>query len=157
MIQTLKNAGQTATNIQSKDELIKNYKEFQKGLVGAQHGKLLTQKMVTKDGLYMTEFSFTASANEEKQIRHFLTVFFNETWYTISFWEVSAMSPELKGDREKLFSSVKFPAGSSLKNQLSYSVEGSVAYKSGYIIGRLLGLTRRTSCSTGGWYYNFDF
>jgi hypothetical protein len=138
MIQRIANAGETARNIQTKDELIKSYTGFQKGAVESQHGKLLDQQMLEKEGLRMTQFSFAVTMGEEKQIRHYQTVFLNENWYTISFWEVEALTNELKGDRDKLFSSIKFPAGASLKNQLSNSMEGSTAYRSGYLFGKLL-------------------
>jgi large-conductance mechanosensitive channel len=52
--------------------------------------------------------------------------------------EVAELTDELKSDREHLFSSVKFPVGQSLKNQLS-NAGNSSAYKLGFLIGKLLG------------------
>jgi len=139
MIQRLANAGKSAVNIQSKDELIKSYEGFQKGVVNSQNGKLINQQVQEKAGLQLTQFSFTAEMGEEKQIRHFFIIFFNENWYSISFWEVEAFTNELKDDRNKFFSSIRFPEGSSLKeNQFSNSVESSLAYKSGYLFGQII-------------------
>jgi hypothetical protein len=136
VIQRLPNTGETATNIKDKEELIKNYEGFQQGVVGSQHGKLINQKFHERQGLQVTEFSYSASMAEEQQLRYSLVVFLNENWYTVNFWEIESASAESKNDRDRLFSSIKFPAGQSLKNQLSNVKEGSRAYKLGAIIGR---------------------
>lgn len=135
LIQRMANLGKTATSIQSKNELIKNYEEFQKGAVESQHGKLIDQQMLEKNGVQMIQFSFSASMGKEKQIRHFLVAFLNEKWYSISFWEVEALTSELKAERNKLFSSVKFLPSVGLKNQMT---GGDLAYRSGYLFGKII-------------------
>jgi hypothetical protein len=139
MIQRIPNKGETATSIQNKEELIKNYTGFQKGVVRSQNGKLLNQDFIEKDGLQVTQFSYSATMGEELQVRHCLTVFLNENWYTINFWELEALTNEMKNDRDKLFSSIKFLVGQSFKNQLSNSVEGSRGYKVGFLAGKIMG------------------
>jgi hypothetical protein len=139
MIQRIPNKGEQATNIQDKSELIENYKEFQKGIIESQKGKLKNQQIIDKDGLQLIQFSYYATMGEEKQVRHCLGVFINESWYAVQFWEVEAMANELTKVREQFFSSVKLPAGQSLKNQMSNSIEGSRSYNLGFLIGKTLG------------------
>lgn len=139
MIQRIPNEGEGATNIQNKDELIDNYEGFQNGFIESQNGKLMNQQSVERDGLQLTKFKYYATMGEEKQIRYCLAIFVNEYWYAIQFWGVEAMSDQLTKDREMLFSSIRFPPGQSLKNQLSNSIEGSRSYNIGFLIGKALG------------------
>lgn len=139
MVQRIPNKGEGATNIQNKEELLENYTGFQEGFVESQDGELISQQSVEQDGLQLTKFEFYANMGEERHIRRCLTVFLNDYWYTIQFWEVEAMSDELTKEREMLFSSLRFKAGLSLDNQMSDSVEGSRAYRFGYIFGKAIG------------------
>lgn len=139
MIQRISNKGEQVTNIQDKNELIENYRGFQKGIIESQKGKLKNQEIIEKDGLQLIQFSYYATMGKEKQIRHCLVVFINENWYAVQFWEVETMTDVLTEEREKLFSSVKLPAGQSLKNQLSNSIEGSRSYNLGVVMGETLG------------------
>jgi len=139
MIQRLPNTGEQAASIQSKNDLIDNYKGFQRGLVESQKGKLKNQKIFQKDGLELIHFSYYATRGEEQQLRHCLTVFINGAWYSVHFWELATMTDELAEEREQLFSSVTFPPGVNLKNQMSASIEGSRMYNRGFLIGKTLG------------------
>lgn len=131
MIQRIPNEGKLGTNVRSKDELIENYVGFNKGMVESQAGTMIGQKFIEKNGLHLTQFDYHASMGEEKQIRHCLTIFVNENWYAIQFWEVEEMTDALAKDREMLFSSIKFPDELSLEDQMSY-------YKVGYQAGQIL-------------------
>jgi hypothetical protein len=139
MVQRIPNKGEQATNIQDKSELIENYKGFQNGIIQSQNGRLKDQEIIEKDELQLIQFSYYATMGEERQVRHCLGLFINESWYAVHFWEVEARTVELTKDREKLFTSVKFPAGSSLKNQMSNSIERSPSYNWGFLIGKTLG------------------
>lgn len=139
LIQRLPNTGEYATNISDKKALLDNYAGFQKGLINSQNGKLINQQFIEKSNLQLTQFSYSASVREEKQIRHSLVIFINEYWYAIQYWEVEGFSAgQSSKNREELFNSVKFPPGQSLQNQMSYTTEGSPAYKWGYFFGRFL-------------------
>jgi len=81
MIQRIPNKGEQVTNIQDKSDLIENYKGFQNGIIESQKGKLKNQEIIEKDGLQLIRFSYYATMGEEKQIRHCLGVFINESWY----------------------------------------------------------------------------
>src|SRR5262245_41583072 len=70
MVQKIPNKGEHTTNIQSKRELIENYKGFQNGMIESQNGKLRDQEIIEKDGLQLIQFSYYATMGEEKQIRH---------------------------------------------------------------------------------------
>lgn len=139
MIQRIPNKGDHATDIRDKNELHDNYKGFQNGFIGSQEGKIKDHEIIEKDGLQLIQFSYYATMGEEKQLRHCMTVFVNENWYAIQFWEVESMTDELTKDREQLFSSIKFPAGMGLKNQMSNSIGRSTSYNLGYFIGKNLG------------------
>jgi len=139
VIQNLPNEGATATTILNKEELLESYRGFQKGVVEVQHGTLLNQSFELRNGLQVTTFSFTAMMGGEKQIRHYLVIFLNEHWYTITFWEVADLTNELRPLREDFFQSLELPPGLSLQNQLSTNPEGSQSYKEGYLIGNILG------------------
>lgn len=139
MIQRLPNTGSTATNIASKDELIKQYKGFQEGVVGAsENGSLIDQTYEDVGGLHVTKFSLNATMQEEMQVRHYYVAFFNENWYAVQMWEVADYSEDLEEQREEFFSSVQFPAGMSIENQMSSVTEGSAAYKMGHKMGKIL-------------------
>lgn len=139
MIQRLPNTGSTATNIASKDELIKQYKGFQEGVVGAsENGSLIDQTYEDVGGLHVTKFSLNATMQEELQVRHYYVAFLNENWYAVQMWEVADYSEDLAEQREDFFSSIQFPAGISIKNQMSSVTEGSAGYKRGYAIGKIL-------------------
>ncbi|MEJ0034065.1 MAG: hypothetical protein WDO15_28705 [Bacteroidota bacterium] len=119
LIQSLPNKGENATNIPSREELLKAYKGFQDGVIKVQHGTLVSQDFEVREGLQVTRFTFTATMGDEKQIRHYLVVFLNEYWYTVTFWEVDGMSNDLQPLRDQLFESIELPKGLSVKNQFS--------------------------------------
>jgi hypothetical protein len=137
LVQRLPNTGLLALDIRDKDELIKRYEEFQKGVVLTSQGVLIKQENEEMNGILVTRFSCTATMGEEKQLRHFFVFFLNENWYTINFWEVESMTDEVKADREALFSSIEIPDGLSIKNQMT--TKGSPSYKMGYMVGKALG------------------
>jgi hypothetical protein len=139
MVQRVPNEGEGLTSVEDKDELIANYKGFQNGFVKSHQGELISQEMVEKGSLLMTQFRYHASINKEKQIRHCLVIFLNKNWYIIQFWEVESMTDELTSKREMLFSSIKFPHGQTLKNQLDNRVKISLAYRTGVLAGQYLG------------------
>ena len=139
MIQRIPNKGEGATNIQDKEELMKTYSGFQDGIIESQKGKLKSQEWIEKDSLLLNQFSYYAKMGDENQIRHCLALFLNEHWYAIQFWEVKSMTNEMTNLRETLFSSIKVPPRQSLKNQMSYSVEGSRGYNIGFLIGKTVG------------------
>jgi hypothetical protein len=138
MIQRISNKGEHAVNISNKADLIESYEGFQKGFMNSQDVKLLKQNVEERDGLQVCQFSCSATMGEERQIRHILVAFLNEHWYAIQFWEVEALSNDLRSERMKLFSSVRFAFGLSLENQLSYSLEASQSYRLGYLLGKYI-------------------
>ena len=139
LISILPNSGQTAINVQNEKELINSYKGLREGLINSQGGQLIREEIIEIGGLKLIRFSFHATMGEEKQIRHCVAAFVNEKTYSINFWEVESMTNEMTADREKLFSSLRFPTGLQLKNQMSNSIEGSRSFNVGYLIGQILG------------------
>lgn len=139
IISILPNTGQTAINVQNEKELIDSYKNMREGFIESQGGQLIEETIIDNGGLKLNRFSFRATMGEERQIRHSVSAFVNETSYSINFWEAESMTNEMTGDREKLFSSIKFPTNLGLTNQMSNAIEGTRSYNIGYLFGKLLG------------------
>lgn len=137
MISVLPNTGRDI-NVRNQQELIDTYKQMREGFIESQNGQLIEEQVIDNGALKLIRFSFRATMGDEKQIRHCVTAFVNKKTYTVNFWEVESMTDEMTADREKLFSSIKFPVGFSMANQLSAAKEGSLAYNIGYIIGKIL-------------------
>jgi len=133
------NTGQTAICVQNEKELIDFYKKMREGFIRSQSGQFIEEKIIDNGGLKLIRFSFHATMGEEKQIRHCVSVFVNERTYTINFWEVESLTNEMTADRDKLFSSLKFPENIGLKNQMSFSIGGASSYNIGYLVGIILG------------------
>jgi hypothetical protein len=125
-------------NIETKEDILKSYDEFEKGFIGSQQGTWIDHEVQEKHGLLMQNFSYRASLVEEKHIRHCLVTFVNNTWYAAQFWEVEAAAGDMKTDREQFFASVKFSENLKFANQIQVTPEGSPTYKTGYIVGKLL-------------------
>lgn len=139
LITALENKGKTAINVQNEKELIDYYNGFQQGAINSQKGELIKDEIIEMNGLRLSRFSFRATMGDEKQIRHCLTVFVNNKIYSINFWELESMTDEMASTREGLFSSIKFPTTLTIKNQMSYSIEGSRTYSVSYFIGQIVG------------------
>jgi hypothetical protein len=138
IVQRLPNKGTTAIQIKNKEDLQKQYTEFQEGMLSSQQGTLVEQRFSEIDGLFVSRFSCKAMMGVENQLRYFLLIFLNENWYVVQFWEVESLDGELKSDRDELFSSVEFASGATINNQLSNAAEGSLAYRVGYVAGSIL-------------------
>lgn len=134
MVQRLPGTAETTTTISDKAELIKYYKGFQEGLVRSHEGKLIKQNFEERDGLHTTQFSYRAAMGDEEHIRYCFAIFLNENWYSVHFWEIAGLTDELQTDRDKLFSSIRFPPGQTLENQLT----GTPEYRLGYKVGKVL-------------------
>lgn len=119
MVQRIPNKGEEAVVVQFEADLIKAYEEFQNGIIRSQNGKLKSQEWVEISRVQLNKFSYQATMGEEKQLRHCLTLFINDYWYAIQFWEVESMTGDLASEREKLFTSVKLREGVSRENQTS--------------------------------------
>ncbi len=119
MIQRIQNKGEGATVVHFAEDLTKAYEEFQNGFIRSQKGELKSQRWIEKDRVQFNEFSYYATWGEEKQLRHCMALFINDNWYVIQFWELESMTDELAAERERLFSSIKLPAGVSRENQTS--------------------------------------
>lgn len=135
IISTLPNAGETAINVQSEDELIRSYKEIEKGAIIEQQGQLIKDEIFENSGLKMIRFSCKASMHGEWQIRHCVLAFINEKMYSVIFAEVESMTNEVSATREKLFSSMKFAPNLGLKNQLSDKAEVEQKEAQGRLLG----------------------
>ena len=136
MIQRIKNDGETV--VYFAENLTKAYEDFQDGMIRSQKGELKSQQWIEESRVLFNEFSYYATLGEEKQLRHCRALFINDNWYAIQFWEVESMTDELAPEREKLFSSIKLPAGVSRENQTSsgggkaIGERKSTAYELGY-------------------------
>ena len=139
LIAIIENEGKHAINIEDEEDLTKYYKGFVDGFIKSQKGQLIKDEIVDFNGLKLLRFSFKASLGEEKQLRHCLSVFVNDKNYAINFWELESMTDEMISVRERLFNSIELEASLTMKNQMSYSVEGTRTYRIGYFIGRGLG------------------
>jgi hypothetical protein len=137
MVSSLANEGEIATNVQNEGELIRFYKNFEKGYLKSQHGQAIKDEIVENSGLKMIRFSYKASMNGELQIRHCLSVFVNEKMYAVNFWEIESMTNDMSATREKLFSSLKFPTNPGLKNQMTNKAEEEKKVKQGELIGQI--------------------
>lgn len=123
--------------IRTKGELVKRYEVFQNGMIESQRGELVAQNYEVSNGLQLTRFSYRTKGKED-QIRHCLGALIKGRWYAIQFWEVEAHAAELKADRERFFSSVKFSPDLRPEDQMT--ADSSLAYKVGYFLGRNLTL-----------------
>jgi hypothetical protein len=113
----IRNEGEMKTNIQTENELLDTYKGFRSGLINAQKGQLVEEKILEKNGLKSIRISYRVTVGNEIQLRHSLGVFVNGKMYAINFIEIESMTKEMAPVREKLFSSLIFPANSSFENQ----------------------------------------
>lgn len=135
IISILPIAGQTTNTIQSEDELIKSYKEIEKGGIDEQQGQLIKDEIFENSGLKMIRFSCKASPNGERQIRHCVLAFVNEKFYSVIFAEVESRTNETSAAREKLFSSMRFAPNLGLKNQMSDKSKETKEEAQGRLLG----------------------
>lgn len=124
--------------IENKDELLKFYEGFQKGMLDKGNGKLIDQKLVQIDGLYFLKSNFSTKISGEDKIWNNYILLLNKTSYTF----VMISSPENVKNvtffEEKIIPTIKFKKNLTPKNQINTNEEDSQAYKIGQLMGRFL-------------------
>ena len=129
--------GPNRVSVQDEKDLVKLYKEFRTGFVKSQNGKLIKEEMVNAGRLKFWQYSFSATLAEEKQLRHCLALFVNNTMHVVTFWELESMTHQMVPQREKLFSSIVIPVNLGFEDQMT-EPELSVSYRVGYFVGQSL-------------------
>lgn len=137
LVQRQPNVGMQASSVLTKQELIKGYGEFAKGIADAHRAVIIKQMNHDVKGIVTSEVTMRSSLRGQQELVHITFVFLNDNWYTVQFWESEEMKNDNAAFIEKLFSSIEFPADATEGNQLSDS--GSKAYKTGYAFGYILG------------------
>lgn len=138
LVQRMENKGKTAQKIHNKKNLLDAYSAFEKDFIGTQYGVLVERRPMEIGTFQLIHFSYVAEANGQMELRHCRTIFLNEFWYIIQFWEIQSKSREFTPEREKLFSSIKLPSGQGLTHQFSDPVmPATPGEKFGYAIATL--------------------
>jgi len=120
--------------IYNEKQLMDAYKEFQKGFMDSQHGKLIKEAVVEKGGLKLKRFDYEIVSENSTQMRHCLILYVNKVWYAINYSELTSLLNESNPPYEKLFSSVQINPRLTAQDQLT---PGAISYQIGYITGRI--------------------
>jgi tetrahydromethanopterin S-methyltransferase subunit G len=121
--------------IENKDELLKFYEGFQKGMSDKGKGKLIDQELVQINGMYFLKSSFRTGVSGEDKIWNNYILLLNKTSYTFAMISSPEKVKNVSFFDEKIISSIKFKKDLTQKNQMNINEEDSQAYK----IGRLMG------------------
>lgn len=139
-VSMIQNTGEKALRFEDGKKLLEGYDGFKNGYISSRHGKLIKEQIIKKCGLKMLRFSFHAEVNGEQQIWHSIAAFVNDKIYVVSFAELESLSKEMTETREMVFSSITFPPGLGLNNQLGEKSSYDRAYNVGVLIGEVIGV-----------------
>ncbi|MBO9202548.1 MULTISPECIES: hypothetical protein [Niastella] len=129
--------GENVKTVKDEKLLLVWYNSFKESSVKANHGQLIKDQIIEAGGLKMIRFSFHMEKDGEKKVKHSIVAVVNNKFYTISFTEAESPSGEMEKTREKFFSSMKFPPGLGLNNQLSAKDRDEMAYNQGELLGKI--------------------
>lgn len=125
-----------------KDEadLIDFYAGFRKGYSKSVNGKVVNEKILVIDHLKASEFQCKSKMNNLNITIDCLVVFLNNYAYTIQFFYTGSSNESYLTQKKAILSSLKFREGLNINHQLNNSLENTLAYKIGKIIGYFLGI-----------------
>ena len=126
-------------NISNKDQLDNYYNGLIKGTIKSSKGELLSSEFIKIIDFNLIKFSFKIKIGDELQIHDCLGLFLNGYTYLIQLWHLELISPELQNIRDNVFSSLKISSTATQKDQYIASSIQSSSFKTGYIIGKILG------------------
>lgn len=124
--------------IENKDELLKFYEGFQKGMIDQSSGDLIDKKFVQINGFYFLKSSFRTKITGDDKIWNNYVLLLNKTSYTFIMISSPKNLEKVIIFEEKIIPSIKLKKGLTQENQLNTNNEDSTAYRIGQLIGKLL-------------------
>lgn len=103
--------------VKDKNDLLKNYNEFETGFLTSINGTLLEQNVFEKDGLLWKDISFTVQYEEEEQVGLCRILYVKGAWYSFQFWTIQSELDNTSGTRDMFFDSVTIKTSLSGKDQ----------------------------------------
>ncbi|MEK8179624.1 hypothetical protein WMW71_04650 [Flavobacterium buctense] len=130
----------TKVVLEEESDLVDFYIGFQKGYAKSVYGKIVKDKIVDVGHLKGSLFECRSKMNNLNLTIDCLVVFLNNYAYTVQFFNIGSTPADYETQKKAVISSLQFRDGLTINHQLTASVEDSMAYKIGEVVGYFIGV-----------------
>lgn len=130
----------TKVVLEEEADLIDFYIGFQKGYAKSVNGKIVTHKIIDLGHLKGSLFKCQSKINNLNLTIDCLVVFLNNYAYTVQFFNTGSTTADYETQKKAVISSLQFRDALTINHQLTASIEDTMAYKIGEVVGYFLGV-----------------